>query len=75
MDVKTHPGTDDYEHLRVTTSISQNSVSRRCFTFVTVNDEIEEEPERLEIVGTAMGQFIEFTPDVATIWIEDDESK
>ena len=42
---------------------------------MTVNDEMEEEPERLEIVGTAMGQFIEFNPDSATIWIEDDESK
>ena len=36
---------------------------------------MEEEPERLEIVGTAISPFIEFNPDHAAIWIVDDESK
>ena len=75
INLKTYfSGDDDYEHLQNATFISQSGVSRRCFTFVTVDDEMEEEPERLEIVGTAISHLIEFNPDIATIWIVDDES-
>jgi hypothetical protein len=50
-------------------------VSRHCFTIETTDDEEEEEPERLQIVGTAISHLIEFVPDSAVIWIVDDDSK
>ena len=68
-------GNIDYVDILPTTrSISRNADMRQCFMIITNDDSLEEEPERLEISGTAKSHFLEFNPHSAVIWIIDDES-
>lgn len=63
------------EILGTTTFISMTSTDRRCFTIETHDDEEEEEPENLMVVGTAISHLIEMSPASAMMWIVDDDSK
>ena len=70
-----YAGSTDYNDiLPVTRDISRQN-QRQCFRFITVDDDVDEEPEHLAIRGTPISHLIEFTPDSAVIWIIDDESK
>ena len=69
-------GVDDYEVILGTQkSISLSTVSRQCFTVETIDDDEEEQPERLGMTGTAVSHLIEFNPSTTVIWIVDDDSK
>ena len=41
----------------------------------TIDDDDEEQPERLGMTGTAVSHLIEFNPSTTVIWIVDDDSK
>ena len=69
-------GEEDYvEILGTTTFISMTSPPRRCFTIETHDDDKEEEPEKLMVIGTAISHLIELSPASALMWIVDDDSK
>jgi hypothetical protein len=61
--------------LEQTTFIARDpNVTRRCFDLETVDDELLEPPERLNMSGSPISHFIEFNPSSTTIWIVDDDS-
>ena len=51
------------------------SPPRRCFTIETHDDDKEEEPEKLMVVGRVISHLIELSPASALMWIVDDDSK
>ena len=56
-------------------NISRTTVTRQCYTLEAVDDDVDEEPERLSITGSAISSILEFHPNSAVVWIIDDESK
>ena len=62
--------------MQVAKNISRKTVTRQCFALSTTDDDVYEEPERFQILGSAVSsRFLQFHPDSAVIWIIDDESK